>query len=73
LSETAFVEIDVSSQTLEVPVSTPAANWQASNDAPGIEQLVQQLLQLGPTLIVLKATGGYEFEAACGPLVVPWP
>ncbi|BCQ24012.1 IS110 family transposase [Caballeronia sp. NK8] len=64
MSETAFVGI--SSQTLEVAVSTLATNWQASNDAPGIEQLVQQLLQLGPTLIVLEATGGYEFEAAFG-------
>lgn len=65
MSDSAFVGIDVSSQTLEVAVSTRGANWQASNDASGIEQLVQHLLSLGPTLIVLEATGGYEFEAAC--------
>jgi transposase len=35
------------------------------NDAAGIEQLADQLASLTPALIVLEATGGYEFEAAC--------
>jgi transposase len=35
------------------------------NDAAGIEQLAAQLAGLKPALVVLEATGGYEFEAAC--------
>lgn len=31
----------------------------------GIEQLASQASALAPALEVLKATGGYEFEAAC--------
>ncbi|WP_186236257.1 IS110 family transposase [Burkholderia gladioli] len=65
MSDTVFVGIDVSSQTLEVAVSTQTATWQASNDTTGIEKLVSQLIALEPGLIVLEATGGYEFEAAC--------
>ncbi|WP_414450162.1 IS110 family transposase [Burkholderia sp. 22PA0099] len=65
MSDTVFVGIDVSSRTLEVATSTQTATWQATNDAAGIEQLVSQLRELQPALIVLEATGGYEFEAAC--------
>ncbi|WP_246794281.1 IS110 family transposase [Burkholderia perseverans] len=65
MSDTTFVGIDVSSQTLEIAISTQTATWQAANDAAGIEQLASQLRELQPALIVLEATGGYEFEAAC--------
>ncbi|KWI26308.1 IS110 family transposase [Burkholderia stagnalis] len=65
MSDTVFVGIDVSSQTLEVAISTQTATWQATNDTTGIEQLTSQLTALKPELIVLEATGGYEFEAAC--------
>src|SRR3990167_7101598 len=34
-------------------------------DSAGIEVLVSQLADLKPALVVLEATGGYEFEAAC--------
>ena len=64
MSESVFVGIDVSSRTLEV-ASTDAKTWQTPNDAAGIEQLVVQLHAVKPPLIVLEATGGYEFEAAC--------
>jgi transposase len=60
-----FVGIDVSSQTLEIALSTQTSTWQATNDVAGIEQLVSQLSELRVALIVLEATGGYEFEAAC--------
>jgi transposase len=59
-----FVGIDVSSQTLEVASSAQAKTWQVGNDAAGIEQLTAQLMSLQPALVVLEATGGYEFEAA---------
>jgi len=65
MSDSVFVGIDVSSQTLEVASSRASKSWQVSNDGPGIEQLVTQLTELAPALVVLEATGGYEFDAAC--------
>lgn len=65
MSEPFFVGIDVSSQTLEVAGSDRPETWQVGNDVGGIDQLVQQLQALAPALVVLEATGGYEFEAAC--------
>jgi transposase len=59
------VGIDVSSQTLEVARSAEVKTWQVGNDAAGIEQLVAQLVGWKPALVVLEATGSYEFEAAC--------
>jgi transposase len=65
VSDSVFVGIDVSSQTLEVASSAQAKTWQLANDATGIEQLAVELAGLKPALVVLEATGGYEFEAAC--------
>lgn len=65
MSDSVFVGIDVSSQTLEVASSAEVKTWQVANDAAGLEVLVSRLLEMGPALTVLEATGGYEFEAAC--------
>jgi transposase len=65
VSDSVFVGIDVSSQTLEVASSAEVKTWQVANDAAGLEVLVSRLLEMGPALTVLEATGGYEFEAAC--------
>ena len=65
MSDAVFVGIDVSSQTLEVASSAQTKTWQVSNDTSGLESLVSQLVGLSPALVVLEATGGYEFEAAC--------
>lgn len=65
MSDSVFIGIDVSSQTLEVASSAQAKTWQVSNDVQGIESLCTQLSALEPGLVVLEATGGYEFEAAC--------
>lgn len=65
MSDSVFVGIDVSSQTLEVASSSLVKTWQVSNDTAGLEPLVSRLLDLKPALVVLEATGGYEFEAAC--------
>ena len=65
MSDSVFVGVDVSSQTLEVASSGELKTWQVANDAAGLEALVSRLLELKPALTVLEATGGYEFEAAC--------
>ena len=65
MSDSVFVGIDVSSQTLEVASTADAKTWQAGNNAAGIEELTARLAASTPALVVLEATGGYEFEAAC--------
>lgn len=65
MSEPVFIGIDVSSQTLEVAGTNRSETWQVGNDEAGIAQLVQQLAESAPGLVVLEATGGYEFAAAC--------
>lgn len=65
VSDSVFIGIDVSSQTLEVASSGQDKTWQVSNDEAGIAQLQKQLAVLKPAMVVLEATGGYEFEVAC--------
>ncbi|MGV2480310.1 UNVERIFIED_CONTAM: IS110 family transposase, partial [Salmonella enterica subsp. enterica serovar Weltevreden] len=60
MSDSGFVGIDVSSQTLEVASSAEPKTWQVGNDAAGIERLTAQLMAWEPALGVLEATGGYE-------------
>ncbi len=59
-----YVGIDVAEATLEVACRPSAEGWQATNDAEGIASLVDRLLQLGPDLVVLEATGGVEVQLA---------
>lgn len=65
VSDSLFIGIDVSSRTLDVASSLENKTWQFTNDAAGIGQLEEQLQALKPAMVVLEATGGYEFEAAC--------
>lgn len=65
MSEALFVGIDVASESLEVASTGKGGTWQVSNDVAGVEHLVAELLALRPAMVVLEATGGYEFDAAC--------
>jgi transposase len=73
------IGIDVAKAELEVAVRPSGARWTAANEAGGIRELVARLTTLGPELIVLEATGGYELAvvgalATAGlPLVVVNP
>jgi transposase len=73
------VGIDVAKATLQVAVLPGAEAWEARNTSGGIEGLVARLGALGPTVIVLEATGGYEtpvvasLTAAGLPVVVANP
>ena len=65
MSEALFVGIDVSRDTLEVGRTGQVSTSQYANDSVAIESLSAELVTLAPALVVLEATGGYEFEAAC--------
>lgn len=64
MSEHLFVGIDVSGDTLEIGISSKERTWQVKNTREGIAGLVAQLVEVRPRLVVLEATGGYEFDAA---------
>ncbi|AOK63557.1 transposase [Burkholderia ubonensis] len=65
MPEAVFIGINVSRDTLEIGSSTARSTWQYANDSDGIEAMTAELAKLAPALVVLEATGGYEFEAAC--------
>jgi len=60
----SFVGIDVSKAHLDMALRPSGVGWQVDNGEAGIASLVQELVELQPTLIVLEATGGYETAAA---------
>lgn len=67
-----YVGIDVSSTALDGAVHGGAA-WQEANTAAGIAATVARVVTLGPTLVVLEATGAYHASvtAALGAAGVP--
>ena len=52
--------IDVAKATLDVAIGSDGELVQVENNEAGIARLIQQLSEIGPTLVVLEATGGYE-------------
>jgi len=55
-----FVGIDVCKAQLDVAIRPSGEEESFANDKVGIKALVKRLAKIGPTLIVLEATGGYE-------------
>jgi transposase len=55
-----FVGIDVSKVWLDVAVHEQGETFRAGNEDAGIANLVKRMKELGPTLIVLEPTGGFE-------------
>lgn len=63
-AQPVFVGIDVGKAQLDVARSDREDVWRVSNDEEGIQQLVRQIRSIEPELVVLEATGGFEFPAA---------
>jgi len=59
----AFVGIDVSKDRLDVHLCPSGEAFAVLRDGKGLEQLVNNLRKLGPALIVLEATGGFEIRS----------
>lgn len=74
-----FIGIDISKALLDVALHDSATTWQVPNTESGIAELLKQLADVHPTLIVLEATGGFELRlvselaAAKLPVVVTNP
>ena len=77
--EPRFVGIDVSKAQLDVAVRPTGQRWVLPYDEIGMEGLIPQIVDLGPTLVLLEATGGLELPlvaalaAAALPVVVVNP
>lgn len=57
------VGIDVAKATLEVWINPAGEGWTVTNDAAGIAGLVKRLANHRVTVVVVEATGGYEYAA----------
>ena len=59
-----FVGIDVSKGTLDIGIEPTGEALRVVYDDQGIAQVVKRLVAVGPTLIVMEATGGLEVRLA---------
>jgi transposase len=59
-----FVGIDVSRTRLDAALRPTGQVFSGDNSPDGVAALAVKLRELGPTLVVLEATGGYEKAAA---------
>src|SRR5260370_35940854 len=64
-AEVKYVGVDVSKARLDVGLWPAGEYFSVSNDAQGIAQLGERMLQLRPSAVELEATGGLESLAAC--------
>ena len=58
--EATYVGIDVAKAQVDVAIRPTEDRWQTPNDDAGIRQLLSRLKAIGPTLVVLEASGGLE-------------
>ena len=77
--EGIYVGIDVAKAKVDVAVRPTGERWEVPRDEAGIPQLVSEMRTLGPSLVLLEATGGLELPlvaalaAAALPVVVVNP
>ena len=55
-----FVGVDVCKDSLDVAIGPGKEIITFTNDQKGVEALIKKLSRIGPELIVLESTGGYE-------------
>lgn len=63
-SPDVFVGIDIVKKHLDVCLVPPRRSFQLPHTEQGLKELIAQLLQIRPMLIVVEATGGYERRLA---------
>lgn len=63
-TQPVFVGIDVGKAQVDVARSDSDEVWTLGNDEKGLQELVGRLKTISPELVVMEATGGFEFPAA---------
>lgn len=64
MTDRIYVGIDVSKAKLDIALHGRSRSWSVTNDVKGIKDLVTELAALGPVIVVLEATGGFELAVA---------
>ena len=59
-----FIGVDVSKDALDVAAYGGRRKWHFPNNEAGIDEFIQVLKGIVPTLVVMEATGGYETPLA---------
>lgn len=59
-----FTGVDVSKARLDVACTGSDEAWSCANAPEGISELVARLSEVGPALVVMEATGGFEVPVA---------
>lgn len=65
MTESRYAGIDVAKDRVEVAIAKDTSVKSFTNDGPGHEELAKLLWANEIALIVMEATGGYEFALAC--------
>jgi transposase len=65
MSESRYAGIDVAKQTLELALGPSGAVESFANDSRGHDTIAKRLLEERVALVVMEASGGYEFALAC--------
>ena len=60
--EPRYVGIDVSKTQVDVAVRPTGQSWVVPYNEDGVAELVSQMVDLGPELVLLEATGGLELS-----------
>ncbi len=60
--EEPSVGIDVSKSVLDVSLYPSGNTWQVEYSPPCVTGLAEELADLGPTVVVVEATGGLEMS-----------
>jgi transposase len=73
MKSSVFVGIDVAKDHLDIAIRPNEKVWTVQNDEKGIEELVSQLKDDQPELVVMEATGGLEMNVASALSIVGIP
>lgn len=71
--KSSFIGIDVAKTRLDVAVRPTDQQWQVTYTEKGIQELVEQITELHPTLVLLEASGGLELPMVAALAVANLP
>jgi len=71
--KSSFIGIDVAKARLDVAIRPTGQQWQVAYTEKGIQELVEQITELHPTLVLLEASGGLELPMVAALAVANLP
>jgi transposase len=65
MAELRYAGIDVAKDTVDLALGSSGSVESFANESSGHEAIIKRLLEQKVALVVLEASGGYEFALAC--------